>query len=607
MSQYKQLAADIIKNVGGKENVIELRHCVTRLRFTLADESKANDEVLKNMDGVITIMKAMEQYMVVIGEHVPDVYNEVMQQLNLSDASSKENVKDNRTIFSKVLAYICGSLGPCLPILCATGVIKGVTTIAMMCGLSTESGIYLLLNAAGDAFFYFLPLFLGYNVAKRCQIDPFVGMLLAAVLSHPTIQNVPVNIFGLSVTAKYQGTFFPVLVAVAIAAPIYKLLDKKVPKMVKTFLVPMLTILIVFPITFAIIGPVVNWVSNLIPTIINSLLNISPILTCIVLAGLWQVIVLFGVHGPIILMELSSLMQGVPSVLLASTNYACFAQIAVVGAILLKTKDKKLKSVALPAFVSGIFGVTEPAIYGVTLPRIKMFVISCIGAAVSGVFVGLFGQKFYYYSGNGVFGLLGHLNPENPQVLPIIITLLVTFCFSFILAYVMYKPEDDEDTTSNTNKEVKLSREVIVSPINGQVKQLSESKDDAFAMGDLGKGVLLIPKDGKVYSPCDGIVRTLFPTKHAVGIVSHNGCEVLIHIGLNTVTLEGKHYTAHVAQGDQVKKGQLLITFDKDAIEKEGFSVETPVIITNSNNYLDVVEMNSGDVSNGDDLLTMLM
>lgn len=452
MSEYKQLATDIIKNVGGKENVVGLKHCVTRLRFTLVDESKANDEVLKNMDGVVTIMKAMGQYMVVIGEHVPYVFKEVTSQLGLETESFEEKKTGaKKSLFNTILGYVSGALGPCLGILCAAGVIKGITTLATLAGLDTASGLYMLLNAAGDGFFYFMPLFLGYNAGKKFGIDPFTGMLMAAAMTYPTIQNVPVELFGFSVSVKYQGAFFPILISIALAAPLYKFLEKKIPTIVRTFLLPALTVLIMFPISFMIIGPAVNAVAGLIPLFINTIMGISPVLTSAVLGGLWQVFVLFGVHGPVMIVEFTNLMMGTPSAMMAATTLASFAQIGVVGAIFLKTKNQKLKSISLSSFISGVFGVTEPAIYGVTLPRIKMFIISLIGAALAAGVVGLFGMKYYYYSGMGILGLLGYLNPADPQVLPIVLAVATAFISSFVLAYVLYK-EDEGETPVKTEK-----------------------------------------------------------------------------------------------------------------------------------------------------------
>lgn len=610
MEKYNSLAKDIIAHVGGKENITSLRHCVTRLRFHLVDESKADDTYLKNLDGVITIMKAMGEYMVVIGEHVPYVYEEVCKEIgmNVEDmGKSMGEEKKKEGIFQKVLGIIMGAMGPTLNLLCACGIIKGLLVLATMFGLSTESGIYILANAAGDCFFYFMPLLLGYNVAKKLEIDPVFGFILAAALCYPAIQGVDIDLFGYVVNATYSSTFLPAIFGIAIAAPIYKFLKKIIPAAFNGFCVPLFTLLITFPLTFIVVGPFANLLGTWISALINNLLAISPLIAGTILAGFWQVFVLFGIHGVLIMFAFMDLMQGIPSQIIAFTSCVCFAQIGVVLAIYIKTKDSKLKSIALPAFVSGIFGVTEPAIYGVTLPRIKMFVISCIGGATSGIVIGLANLSMYTYTGMGIVGLLGMLSPENPQIVAIAAAAIVPFIVSFILGFVFFKDEQIVETPKKVESMNSMTKqETVLSPMKGYIKALSESNDEAFSSGALGKGVVIIPEEGKVVAPFDGVVRTLFPTKHAIGIVSDDGCEVLIHIGIDTVRLEGEGFTSHVAQGDRVNAGQTLITFDMKEITEKGYDLTSPIIVTNSDNYLDIVEMNTQHVDQKDELLTVI-
>lgn len=610
MEKYNGLAKDIIAHVGGKENITSLRHCVTRLRFHLVDENKADDTYLKNLDGVITIMKAMGEYMVVIGEHVPYVYEEVCKEIdmNVEDAGNPIDEKKKESLLNKILGVIMSAMGPTLNLLCACGIIKGLLVLATMFGLSTESGVYILANAAGDCFFYFMPLLLGYNVAKKLGIDPVFGFILSAALCYPAIQGVDIDLFGYVVNATYSSTFLPAIFGIAIATPIYKFLKKIIPEAFNGFCVPLFTLIITFPLVFVVIGPFANLLGTWISTAINGLLAISPLIAGTVLAGFWQVFVLFGVHGVLVMFAFFDLMQGIPSQIIAFTSCVCFAQVGVVLAIYLKTRDKKLKSIALPAFVSGIFGVTEPAIYGITLPRIKMFVLSCIGAATSGIVIGLTNLTMYTYTGMGVIGMLGMLSPENPQILAIVVAVLVPFIVSFLLAFFLFKDEEGVKEIEPEKKNTKslMRQETILAPMKGSIKPLSESNDEAFSSGALGKGVIISPEEGSVVAPFDGIVRTLFPTKHAIGIVSDDGCEVLIHIGIDTVRLEGEGFVAHVAQGDRVNAGQTLITFDLETIQAKGYDVTSPVIVTNSDNYLDIAEMNSTHVNTEDALLTVI-
>lgn len=608
MEKYNSFAKDIIKHVGGKENITSLRHCVTRLRFHLEDEGKADDAYLKQLDGVITIMKAMGEYMVVVGEHVPYVYEEVCKEIGFQqDHAVVENQKKKESIPQKVLTIVMSAMGPTLNLMCACGIIKGFLVLATMLGLSTESGVYILANAAGDCFFYFMPLLLGYNVAKKLDIDPVFGFILSAALCYPALQGVDINLFGYVVNVTYTSTFLPAVFGIAIAAPIYKLFNKIIPQSFKGFMTPLLTLFITFPLTFIVVGPFANLLGTWLNTGITFLFTISPLIAGTIFAGFWQVFVLFGVHGVLIMFPFMELMQGHPTQMLAFTAGVCFAQIGVVLAIYLKTKDKKLKSIALPAFISGIFGVTEPAIYGVTLPRMKMFVISCIGGAIGGMIVALADITMYTYAGMGVIGLLGLLNPESPQIIAIALMVLIPFIFSFVVAFMLYKDEDGVSEPTNVKIEKKANKqEIIHAPMKGIVKSLSASNDEAFSSGALGKGVIITPEEGCVYAPFDGVIRTLFPTKHAIGIVSDDGCEVLIHIGIDTVRLEGEGFVSHAKQGDRVTKGQLLIEFELASLVKQGYDVTSPIIITNSDNYLDIVEMNMEHVNNGDELITAI-
>ncbi|WP_416324893.1 beta-glucoside-specific PTS transporter subunit IIABC [[Eubacterium] hominis] len=607
MEKYNSLAKDIIAHVGGKENITGLRHCVTRLRFNLLDEKKADDDYLKNLDGVITVMKAMGEYMVVIGEHVPYVYEEVCKEAGLDNVStnSDEEVKPKGSVMQRILGVVMAAMGPTLNLMCACGIIKGLLVVATMVGITPESGIYALLNAAGDCFFWFMPLLLGYNVAKKLEIDPVFGFILSAALCYPAIQGIDISLFGYVVNATYTSTFLPAVFGIAIAAPLFKFFNKIIPSSFRGFATPLITLLICFPLTFIIVGPLANLIGVGINGAITFLFNISPLIAGTLLAGTWQILVLFGVHGVLVMFPFMELMQGHPSQILAFTSCVSFAQIGVVLAIYLKTKDQKLKSVALPAFISGIFGVTEPAIYGVTLPRIKMFVISCIGGAIGGLIVAITNITAYTYAGMGVVGLLGLLNPAGAEILPIALMVVIPFVFSFIVAYMMYK-DDVVEAPEKIDSPKTIHQETIVSPMKGQIISLNDSNDEAFSSGALGKGVVIIPEEGVVKAPCNGTIRTLFPTKHAIGIVSEDGCEVLIHVGMNTVRLEGEGFHALVKQGDQVKVGQELLNFERDDLIAKGYDLSTPIIITNSDNYLDIVEMNTKHVNIGEELLTAI-
>lgn len=583
MVKYEELVNFIIKNIGGKENVISLTHCVTRLRFQLKDESKANDEVLKANDGIITVMHTAGQYQIVIGNHVGDVYETILPKLGLSgevvETKNKTSIKD------KFVDLVSSIFMPAIGMLCACGMIKGLNTILSFAGIySSTSGLYTLIDAIGDSIFYFFPVIIGYTSAKKFKLTPFVGMVIGLVLCYPTINGADLSIVGIQMNVSYTSTVLPVILTVAVAAPMERLLNKYIPDVVKSFLTPMIVILLSTILGYMIIGPVANTVAGWLSDGILSLYSISPVLAGIVFGGLWQVFVVFGVHITFIVLAIMNLAAGHPDPILSLQAFVAFSQTAVVLAIFLKTKQKKLKSICFPAIISGVFGVTEPAIYGITLQRLPMFVISCIGGSLSGAYAAFAGLKYQQMAGMGIFEMPA-MFPQNgtgAAMFQCVIASAFAIIPTFIAAYVFYRDDHKEDNVTES-----LSEEVN-QPIEGKIIPLNQVEDDAFSQEVLGKGIAIIPSEGKVYAPFDGTVITLFPTKHAIGIVSDNGCEVLIHIGMNTVQLNGKYFTSHVQQGDKVKKGQLLVEFDIDHILQEEYNLETPVIITNTKDYSNI-------------------
>ena len=607
MGKYEKLAKDIVKNVGGKDNIVSLTHCVTRLRFQLKDESIANTDVLKNMDGVVTVMQTAGQYQVVIGNHVPDVFKDVCEVAGISTEGSG-SAKEDRKFSEVALDLISGIFMPSIGILCASGILKGVNSLLDMAGLvAATSGLGVLLAAAADAMFLFFPVILGYNAFKKLGGNAYLGMTLGAALCYPTLQGVDVEVFSFVVNATYTSTMLPIVVLSFVAVPFEKFLNKIIPDVVKTFVVPAIVLAVCLPLGFCVIGPASNAIGEVINNVIQSVHAFSPIVACALIAFLWQILVMMGCHAVVILPMMMGLMAGVEQPMMAALGVCSFVQTGAVFAIWLKTKNTKLKQIAFPAWISGIFGVTEPAIYGVTLPNGKQFLLTCIGSAIAGALASILGVSTYTMAGMGLFQIPGQINPANPGgslIVALIVTVIATV-IGFVIAFLTYKDAETKEIETKSNT-VKVEKEVLASPVKGKVMPLNKVEDAAFSEGALGKGIAVEPTEGKVVAPCDGTIMTLFPTKHAIGIVSDNGCEILIHIGMDTVQLEGKYFDAHVKQGDKVKKGDVLVTFDMDAIKNEGYSLVTPVIITNTADYLDVVEVANGNVSMGDDLLTVL-
>lgn len=640
--KYEKLAKDIIKNIGGKENVNSVTHCITRLRFKLKDESKANTDVLKNMDGVVTIIKSGGQYQVVIGNHVSDVYKDVVEVGGFNNESSIDDneVKEKTSLFNKFIDVISGVFAPTLGILAATGMIKGFTALFLILGwLSKDSGTYIILNAIGDCLFYFFPVFLGFTSAKKFKLNQFVGMAIGAVLVYPSIVGlatstgaplltlfkgsmiesiVRIKFLGIPVIImNYTSTVIPIIFSTYIASKIEKILKKIIPDVVKTFLLPFFTLLIAVPVTFIVIGPISTWAGQILGILTLGIYNFSPIIAGLFIGGFWQVFVIFGLHWGLVPIGINNIAVMGYDTILAMTFAASFAQIGAVLAVYIKTKDKKLKSLCIPSFISGIFGVTEPAIYGVTLPSKKPFILSCIASSIGGGILGFMGTKLYMLGGLGIFGIPSYINKQvgiDNGFIGAIIAIIVAFLFGFLLVLLVGFKDDNfggEDKNKQANKEVKqkslTNQEVIISPLKGEVTELSKVEDEAFSKGLLGKGIAIKPVEGKVVAPASGVVTTFFPTGHALGITTDNGTEILIHVGMDTVQLEGKYFTPRVKQGYKIKAGDVLLEFDINKIKESGFSTITPVVITNSDKYLDIIETNKKDINYKEDLLTVVI
>lgn len=636
MMKYEQLAKDIIQNVGGNENVISVVHCVTRLRFKLKDESKANTDVLKNMDGVVTVMKSGGQYQVVIGNHVPDVYKDVLAVGGFkAEGAVEEEEAKGGNLFNRFVDIVSSIFTPILGVLAATGMIKGLNALFLsLKWLTEESGTYQVLNAVGDSLFYFFPIFLGYTASKKFGGSTFIGMAIGSALVYPTMSQLmtgdplytlftgtmfesPVYITFLGIPVilmSYSSSVIPIIIAAYFGAKVEKGFKKIIPDVVKTFLVPFLTLLVVVPLTFMVIGPIATWAGQLLGQATLWIYGLSPVIAGLFLGGFWQIFVIFGLHWGLVPIAINNVSVNGADPVLALVFAASFAQIGAVLAILLRTKQQKLKSLSIPAFISGIFGVTEPAIYGITLPLKKPFIISCIGGAVGGAIIGLFGTKGFIIGGLGIFGIPSYIHPTEGlnlafwgSVIAIIAGFAVAFILTLLFGMSKEKPQETSETNAHEKKEavIEVKNEMISSPLAGEVKVLGEISDEAFASGALGKGVAIVPTEGKLYAPVSGMVAALFPTKHAIGITTENGAEILIHIGLDTVQLNGNHFITHTTVGSRIEKGQLLIEFDIDAIQKSGYEVTTPVIVTNQDKF-DVVTLGGKQTKVGDQLFELV-
>lgn len=631
MGKYEQLAKDIIKHVGGKENISSLTHCITRLRFQLKDETKADDEILKNMDGVVTVMKSAGQYQVVIGNHVSFVYADVCEVAGIGDNTDQKAEGEHKNVFDALIDTISGIFQPILGIMTAAGMLKGLNALFLAFGwYGDTSGTAIFMNTIGDALFMYLPVLLGYTSAKKFGLKPFVGLVIGAALCYPAIQMstlsaageplytlftgtlfespIYMDIFGIPViTMDYTSSVIPVILICFFASKCQKGLNRIIPETLRFFFVPMFTLFFALLCGFIVIGPIATFASNLIAEGIMNVRNFSPMLAGALVGGFWQVLVIFGLHWgfiPIYINNIATL--GFDNVMMPFFG-ATFAQTAVVIAMLIKTKDIKLRNLCIPAAISGIFGVTEPAIYGITLPRKKPFIISCIASAIAGAYFGFANLREFIMGGLGIFEFPAMIDPatNNMDSLYVgVIGAVIAMVVGFVLTMIFFKDEKvKEEEPVKTNTVELLDKEIIAVPIQGTILPLSEVKDAAFSQGVLGKGLAIQPTAGLVTSPVNGTVTTLFPTHHAIGMTSQSGVEVLIHVGMDTVQLEGKYFNPLVKQGDTVTVGQKLLEFDINSIEKEGYSLITPIVVTNTTDYLDVLETG---LKNSEELLTIV-
>lgn len=648
--KYGDLAKDILEHVGGSKNVNSLHHCVTRLRFKLKDEDKADTEYLKKKEGIVTVIKSGGQYQVVIGNHVPDVYDAVVKMGNL-DAGGEvpADNEEKGNAFNQFIDIVSKIFQPILGPLSAAGMLKGLAAIMVAAGIDTTGGTYQLINAAGDGFFYFLPFFLAFTASKVFKMNHFTGMAIAAAMLYPTLA-VPVDatplytlftgsifespiymtFLGIPVILmNYSSSVIPIILGVFVGSKVEKGMKRIIPDVVKVFLVPFFTLLIVVPASLIVIGPIATWLSTLVGSSVGAIYNFSPILAGTIMGGFWQVFVMFGLHWGLVPIAINNIATAGFDPFLATIAGVSFAQTGVIIAVLLKTKEAKVKQLSIPAIISGFFGVTEPAIYGISLPMKKPFIMSCIAGAISGMAAGFFQLTLYTMGGLGIFMVPSAIHPtgENSfNVWAMLIVMALGLVLGFLLTYFIKIPTLYEETAPQTSgaslnnesidatvsasvsKDTKnvTEKDLIASPMSGDAVELANIKDEAFATGALGKGIAIQPIDGKVYAPANGTVTLLFPTKHAIGITTENGTELLIHVGMDTVQLEGEGFTAHVQQGDTVTAGQLMLTVDLEAIQGKGYDTVTPIIITNSNDFTDILPTKDEHLVNGDYLLSVV-
>lgn len=595
---YRITAKELVKELGGNSNINNVTHCATRLRFILKDESKIDSDRVKKIPGVITVVQAGGQYQVVIGNHVKDAFDFVMELVTIDSSQAEANPANKAGVFSRIIDVISSIFAPFLYTLAACGILQGILGIFVaLNAIDTAGGTYQILNFISWTAFTFLPVLIAVTAAKKFGMNVYTAVVIACALVCPDYINMvnagdPVYFLGIRVQLlSYTSSVIPIILTVWAASYVQKFFDKHLPIVVRNLFSPMFTITLMVPLTLLVVGPVGNAVGGAIGGAYNFLYGLSPIIAGIVVGGLWEVLVIFGVHWgitPVTVGNYAALGYDTFTGLQAS---AVFAQAGATLGVFLKTKDRDMKGVSASAAVTGLFGITEPAIYGVNLRLKKPMICGCIAGAVGGAVGGAFNAVSWGYNMPGIATIPAYFKAgHTSQFLGFLLSILISFVLGAVLTWIVGFKEDlpvSEAAASNEPKIPEVSEEtekaseelILGSPVKGHLIPVSQVKDEVFASRTMGDGVGIIPAEGKVYAPCDGTIQVVFPTGHAVGI-SSGDTEALIHIGINTVELNGKGFTAHVQQGQTVKKGELLVSFDKDFIENSGYDPTVIFIVT---------------------------
>lgn len=618
---YDKLAVDIIKAVGGKENIVKASRCATRLRLVLKETTNEAKENVSNLTGVITVVESGGQFQVVIGTHVGKVFDKVASELNLDSNTIEDEPK--ASILNRIIATMSAVFAPFIYILAAAGILQGCLILINMANPSFSStGTYEVLSFMSWAPFTFLPIFIAITASKHFKCNAFIAVACCAALVSPTWAEIAsriangesVRFLGISLAeTTYTSSVLPPLFLVWILSYVERFVDKKLPEVIKSLFTPFICMIVMVPLTILVIGPLSDSLATGIANGYNYLYNLAPAVAAAVIGGLWQIVVIFGVHWGVTPMCLANYDLYGMDTFQAFQTMAVIAQAGAVFGVFVKARNKQTKNIALSAGVTGIFGITEPAIYGVNLRFKKPFICGCIAGAIGAVVGSFFNIAYYAYAGlPGLLTVVNSITPDNPKS---IIGMLLGAAISFFGAIALVQIVGIGEKETNEEKQDKKIEEgqpilnmgvnVIKSPISGKVIELEKVNDPVFSSGAMGKGIAIEPMDNKVYAPFNGTIEFIAETKHAIGLLSEDGVEVLIHVGMDTVKMQGRGFNVKTSVNSKIKAGDLLLEFDRNAIEKEGYSLITPVVITNADNYEDNVLCINEEVKNGREIINL--
>lgn len=607
---YNKLASDILREVGGEDNISNFSRCATRLRLVLNQTPATAKEKVQSLPGVIAVVESGGQFQVVIGTHVADVFNAFSGLVKVQEGAPQPKTR----WLDAVIATMSAVFAPIVYILAAAGILQGLLILLGLADADIKnSGTFAILNFMSWTPFAFLPVFIAITAARHFKCNPFIAVLCCCALINPewtaladkiaSGAEVKFLFFPLAETV-YTSSVLPPLFLVWALSWLERRVVKLLPEVISPLFTPLICFVVIVPLTLIVIGPITSWAALSVANGYNALFHAAPALAAAIIGGVWQVIVIFGVHWgitPVIMANFDT--QGYDS-FQAYQTIAVIGQMAAVFGVFIKSRNKQLKATSLSAGVTAIFGITEPAIYGVTLRFKKPFICGCIGGAIGAVVASLFGSLYYAYAAlPGMFTLVNAISAQAPMSF---IGELVGAGTAIVLTVVMVQFVGFDDPVEEaTPAPLRVGALQMLSPIKGEVVALESVADDAFAGKALGDGIAIIPHEGKVVAPCDAQVATLIESHHAIGLVCDNGAELLIHVGLNTVNLQGQYFTPLVKEGDRVSAGTPLLAFDKARIEQAGYDLTTPVLVVNSDEFTLTRHQSQGAVSPGMPLMSL--
>lgn len=591
---YEKLAVDIIHAVGGKNNISKASRCATRLRLVLKETPANAKEEVSALTGVITVVENNGQFQVVIGTHVGKVFDKVARELNLDSQASEEDAPKG-SVLNRIIATMSAVFAPFIYILAAAGILQGALILINMINPAFEAtGTYEVLSFMSWAPFTFLPIFIAITASKHFKCNMFIAIGCVAALVSPTWAEMAARIasgesikfLGISLAeTTYTSSVLPPLFLVWLLSYVERFIEKRLPDVVKSLFTPLLCMLIMVPLTILAIGPVSDALATAIANAYNTLYNFAPVVAAAVIGGLWQAVVIFGVHWGVTPMCLANYDLYGMDTFQAFQTMAVIAQTGAALGVFIKAKSMATKNLALSAGITGLFGITEPAIYGVTLKFKKPFICGCIAGAIGAAVGSFFNIAYYAYAGlPGVLTVVNAITPDNPNsIIGMLIGAAISLFGAIILVQIVGFGETEEVEEKQPVKPVLMANDTEVkNPLAGKVMALADVNDPVFSSGAMGNGIAIDPSDNKVYAPFNGTVLFVAETKHAIGLCSEDGIELLIHVGMDTVKMNGKGFNLKVSANSTVKQGDLLLEFDRQMIEQEGYSLVTPVVITNS-------------------------